>query len=715
MLRAVYLDRTMPHAFPRTTTTVSIAIIALSLPLISASPAQQPLPAAAAPAKPGPVAIGERVSEIHNSCWFVFQDKDGNYWFSSDGMGVSRYDGKAGGTITRFTTQDGLAHDQVRRIFQHGPTGDILITTNGGVSKFDGERFTTLPITEMKPPALPLTVDGLKSAGWTLNDTDTWMGGSGGPFRYDGKTLYQLKFAKSPRDTGEGPEPRWNPYDVWSLYKDRRGHMWFGTGMMGVCRFDGQSLDWLYEQHLAEVEGGGWFGFRSVVEDKAGTFWISNTQFGFDIQPSPPNGVEGQQDGLIKYQHKQGMDLSNVDTTDKFIYFQSVVQDRNGDLFMAPWAGGVWKYDGKKVTHYPMTVGGEEIKMISMFSDNQGDIWVAGQEHGPYKFNGKTFERFAPAVAAVTEPQRKSDPYFTPTEGKITATMPRVIIRGIREDRKGNMWFATFGGPIRYDGKNFRNFQDEAGLPKTRVFSVLEDRRGALWFGSITGGVTCYDGNTFTKFTTKDGLVGNDAHWIFEDRDGNIWIGTLNGVSRYDGKSFTNFTTKDGLVDNAVYTIGQDPAGRIWFGTQGGICSYDGKSFANLALQVGRTFQNVRAMAVDKSGNLWFGGQAGAFRIDGKGLTAFTSKDGLVDDFVGSIIVDRAGNVWLGHPGQGVERGGATRYDGKSFKQFTKNDGLNSGNVYAMGEDSAGNIWFGSVDAGACRYDGKTFTNFSAK
>jgi hypothetical protein len=39
-------------------------------------------------------AIGETVFEIHKSCWAIFQDKDGNHWFSSDGMGVSRYDGK---------------------------------------------------------------------------------------------------------------------------------------------------------------------------------------------------------------------------------------------------------------------------------------------------------------------------------------------------------------------------------------------------------------------------------------------------------------------------------------------------------------------------------------------------------------------------------------------------------------------------------------------
>lgn len=667
------------------------------------------------------ITLGETVADIGNSCWYVFQDKDNNYWFGSDGLGVCRYDGK---TLTRFTTKDGLAHDQVRGIQQHASTGDILITTNDGVSKFDGQRFVTLPITEMNPPGIPFTPESvdhphaIAHEGWVLNTDELWLTGAGGPRRYDGKTLYQLKFPKSPLEkelsARLGHHDNWSPYDVWTVYKDSRGHMWFGTGMFGICRFDGQSHDWMFEPHLAEVEGGGWFGFRSIIEDRNGDFWFCNTQFRYKVEP---HGAAGQEAGKLKYLRREGMDLAGSATTDTFLYYQSITEDNNGDLWMAPYAGGVWKYDGKNVTHYPMKFGDDEITMFTIYKDNHGDLWVGTHKHGAYKFNGKTFERFAPPVepgGRIIE-QRKNDPYFTTTGARTTSYMPKVIIRNILQDRAGNIWFATFGGPIRYDGKEFTNFAEEVGLATTRIFSLLEDRAGTLWFGSITGGATRYDGQTFAKFTEKEGLAGTDVFWIFEDRDANIWLGTNNGVSRYDGKTMTNFTTKDGLIDNSVYTIGQDAAGRLWFGTQGGICSYDGKSFSNFADQVERSFANIRSMIVDRSGNIWFGGPEGAFRYDGKTLTTFTSQNGLLDDFVGSMIVDKAGNIWFGHPGGlGEGSGGASRFDGTSFKQFTPKDGLGSASVYCMFEDKAGDIWFGSVDAGACRYDGKSFTHFSA-
>jgi len=651
--------------------------------------------------------VHHTASDMSKSIRNVFQDSNNNYWFGSDEQGVYRYDGK---TLTQFTTKDGLPSDRVGGIHEHPPTGGILVSTSEGISKFDGKTFSPLAMPETTSP----------DSAWRLHPDDLWFGGgqdSGVVYRYDGQTMHRLKFPKTkdgeeflaqyPR--AQFPNMKYSPYDVYAIFRDSKGRMWFGTEL-GVCCYDGKSFSWISEAELGFDGTGSAFNVRSIIEDSDGRLWFTST---FNRWNVDRNGAAGDAGQGIEFRKEPGIGRPEDKGKDPCAYFISSVKDSHGDLWLASWGAGVWRYDGKSMTHYPVKDGDKDTTVFSIYKDNRGDLWLGTHQAGPYKFNGKTFEKFAPPQARTSE-STKRDPYFTPTEAKTTSSMPRVIIRNMREDRAGNIWFATFGGPIRYDGKDFTNFAEEVGLANTRIFSLLEDRSGALWFGSITGGASRYDGKTFTKFTEKEGLAANDVMWIFEDRDANIWFGTNNGASRYDGKSFTNFTTNDGLLDNSVYTIGQDAAGRIWFGTQGGICSYDGKSFSNFADQVGRSFSNIRAMAVDRSGNLWFGGQGGAYRYDGKILTTFTSKDGLVDDFVGSMIVDRAGNVWLGHPGHPGGGGGASRYDGTSFKRFTPKDGLNSANVYAVGEDKAGNIWFGSVDAGACRYDGRTFTNFSA-
>ncbi|MFK7743097.1 MAG: two-component regulator propeller domain-containing protein [Planctomycetota bacterium] len=316
------------------------------------------------------------------------------------------------------------------------------------------------------------------------------------------------------------------------------------------------------------------------------------------------------------------------------------------------------------------------------------------------------------------------DPYFTATGVKTSTHMPRVIVRNMREDQTGNIWFATFGGPIRYDGKTFTNFGEDIRMPRTRIFSLSADHTGALWFGSIASGVARFDGEETRRFTKepaslpKDvgGLPDNDVLWLFEDKDHNVWFGSNHGATCFDGESLRTFTTKQGLPHNSVYAIAQDGSGRLWFGTRGGVCSYDGKTFTDLTKTVGRTFENVRAVAIDKKERLWFGCQGGAFRYDGKELRAFDTQNGLLQDFVGSLLVDSKGNVWMGHPGgfPDFEGGGATRFDGTSTQQFTTKNGLTLRTVYSLLEDAAGNIWFGSAGDGVCRFDGEAFTNMSA-
>ncbi len=72
------------------------------------------------------------------------------------------------------------------------------------------------------------------------------------------------------------------------------------------------------------------------------------------------------------------------------------------------------------------------------------------------------------------------------------------------------------------------------------IRSIFQDSRGNLWFGTFEGMVR-YDGETLTYFSTPEGFISNSVFAINEDKTGNIWIGTDQGVYRYDGNTFKNF------------------------------------------------------------------------------------------------------------------------------------------------------------------------------
>ena len=72
----------------------------------------------------------------------------------------------------------------------------------------------------------------------------------------------------------------------------------------------------------------------------------------------------------------------------------SSTMDNTGALWMATLHDGVWRYDGKSTTHYPVKDGDKAITLFSIHQDNQGVLWLGTQSAGAYKFNGQSFEKF---------------------------------------------------------------------------------------------------------------------------------------------------------------------------------------------------------------------------------------------------------------------------------------------------------------------------------
>jgi ligand-binding sensor domain-containing protein len=169
--------------------------------------------------------------------------------------------------------------------------------------------------------------------------------------------------------------------------------MWFGTSNFGICRYDGKSLSWLYEDHLTNTPAGGSFGIRSIIEDSKGRYWFCNTRYRFSISP---DSISEKGKVLIKYEKEKGIDGIKSAAGDNYVYFMSAVKDNEGNLWMATYNQGVWKYDGKKAIHYPVQDGAKDITLFSIYKDRQGELWLGTHETGAYKFNGKTFAKFKP-------------------------------------------------------------------------------------------------------------------------------------------------------------------------------------------------------------------------------------------------------------------------------------------------------------------------------
>jgi ligand-binding sensor domain-containing protein len=331
---------------------------------------------------------GDTVKEPGKNLWYIFQDKDNSYWFGTDGDGLYRYDGK---TTLHFTKKHGLCDNQIRGI-QEDQSGNLFINTVRGISKYNGQTFTTLSVTENDPSANT----------WKLQPDDLWFPGgqdSGLVYRYDGKLLHRLRFpkitlgedfmAKYPRSTY--PAMTFNPYDVYTIYKDSKGNMWFGTGNLGACRYDGKSFMWIAEDDLTEFGDGSGNGVRSILEDKDGNFRFSNTQYRYRVTQ---HDSLKQKKKIMTYSREKGIGSLDGRKDGNLYDYLSAVKDDQEKIWMVTYNAGVWCYDGQKMIHYDIKEGDKTVILISIYKDGKGALWLGTQEAGVYKFNGEVFKRF---------------------------------------------------------------------------------------------------------------------------------------------------------------------------------------------------------------------------------------------------------------------------------------------------------------------------------
>lgn len=321
--------------------------------------------------------IGKPVSEIDKQIWEVFQDSKGNYWFGSNGNGLYKFDGE---TIIQFTINDGLVHNQIRGI-QEDKDGNLYIETHNGISKFNGTGFITLqPVKSSENE-------------WKLESNDLWFGYNANDlYRFDGQSLYELKLPRKDLKKAFGIETEDisfgennnSPYAVFGVDKDKDGNIWFGTETAGAFRYDGDSLLWFGEKELSTLPDGRVPGIRSMIQDKNGYYWLSNFYYKYKINPGLPNG----------YEKVKAVDLPTEITQDKILYFNSGIADKEENLWMTTYGGGVWKYDGNTLSNFEINNGKEDVLLICIYLDNNGTIWLGTDNDGVYKQNGDNFEKF---------------------------------------------------------------------------------------------------------------------------------------------------------------------------------------------------------------------------------------------------------------------------------------------------------------------------------
>lgn len=320
-------------------------------------------------------ALGDTVSQPGSHIMVVFQDSKSRYWFGSWETGLYRFDGKI---IVNFTTKHGLPGNRIEEI-KEDKFGNIFINTSAGLCKYDGRKIITIPE--------PIN----RMSEWNLQPDDLWFKSRkiGYVNRYDGKFLHTLKVPKS--IVGEeylkkNPNA-YDSYGIYCIYRDRKGHIWFGMSLLGTFRYDGKTFDWISEPDLTELHGGPANGVRSIIEDREGYFWF-NSEYRYKVLDRKTIGTES-----FYERHKSigSLDGNKAGNMNEYL---SITKDNDYNLWIATYRDGVWKYDGNEIRHYSIQENGKDINLFYIYNDKIGNIWIGTHQNGVWKLKGEKFERF---------------------------------------------------------------------------------------------------------------------------------------------------------------------------------------------------------------------------------------------------------------------------------------------------------------------------------
>jgi len=126
----------------------------------------------------------------------------------------------------------------------------------------------------------------------------------------------------------------------------------------------------------------------------------------------------------------------------------------------------------------------------------------------------------------------KSDPNHN--DGLLSDCITALTI----DEKRGRIWIGTNEGlaSCNMEAKAWERYFTKNGLPNDVIRDIAIDDSGNLWVGTPLG-VAKYDGENWKTYDENSGLYENSVHTITVQNDA-VWVATVGGsVSRYkDGE-----------------------------------------------------------------------------------------------------------------------------------------------------------------------------------
>ncbi|WP_333608210.1 diguanylate cyclase [Arsukibacterium sp.] len=507
-----------------------------------------------------------------------------------------------------WSPQQGLPQTSVLDIAQDAD-GYLWLATEGGLARFDGERFDVFDGRRS-----PLFSNPLLRSLLVSSDGSVWVGSSDKLLR--GQQLDFAEITLAGRSLGAVEALAELPGDRVFIGADRL-YLWQHEQLQQVALSDKPVNALLVDGEALWIGGPGYLAYwrdghyqeryHSADSGQVMTRLLATDE---GLLAATPQGLfifDGQR--LLK------AELDGITLDDEVLLLH---QDQQR-LWVATYQQILLFEQGRLVSRKVRDSSGDFPWLVSAFNSQEGYIWFGSKSHGLLRLRADATSQFSVAAGLT-------DPFVW-----ALAEHQQQLLVGYNQ------------GLARFDGKSFLQVIDSTTLSHPVVYSLFIDKDQAIWAGTRRGlNKISADFQEVQRFSQLDHLQING---VAQTADGSIWIATFAGLFRLlPGETVPQLMNEPlGISNQRIRMLFVDSDDRLWIGTPDGAFYIEQGQLHRVAdPQVQRHYISFISQLAD--GRMLLGALQGGIAVQqGPGWRWLTMDEGLpaADVIFATQVADR--------------------------------------------------------------------------
>jgi len=541
----------------------------------------------------------------HANVYRIFQDRRGFLWFCTD-YGLTEYNGQVFNAT--FSDKDGLLNGSILQMAEDEAGTKYASSYIYGPCIVTDSSIIRYPIANSPPPPYTIMVAPGKSAFWL----------TGKPYLYK---VVNKQLSRCEMTNKNGAQ-----VSFYNIVKNEDGLLLCSSN--GIYRITGDTaLSWQPQITTDTI--------IDICRKQDGTLWLAHR-----------NRVQQVRDGktVKEYLLSAGQLIKDI------------MLDRHDNLWIALDGEGMMMIQHGELTNITSWLPQNKTVANDMLEDREGNIWIATYGAGVFRISNLNAISYQPAgsnpnIFCYTICDYGSGRVLIGSIGKISILEKGVLkpfpVRSLRADMfiyiirniGGNLYIGTQNGLLV---KNINSGAEKLlkyNAPYAALF-IQQDKDGTIAMGNYSSvslykndkiatdssvplqyryNEMCFTADSSRWFATGSGVMQlrpgqkpviypvSCANDIIEDPRHRIWAATDNGLLCIENGRQTWFRKEDGLAGNKCNRLLVDHNNKLWVGTISGLSYVDLNTMRPGKYVTGIYRDDILSLYCDSTNKLYVG------------------------------------------------------------------------------------------------------------